>query len=567
MNLSLEDVFKFPIFETAKIISGKKELQKKTVEWVSVIERPVENFVRENELVLSTGIGCYTDPHLFFDFVKDVYESGASALAIATGHYIYRIPEEIIDFAEENKFVMIDLPWEIRFADIIHEVTSAINRLQQDELIRLKEVQQELIEMFLTKKPFLSIVSVIEKELGLPLLVMNNRGNMAGGSAQIRDVRRMWNDMKKSEDVEESHHPIFSKMKRAETMDAQLFHMKIQSSEQNQGDFFIVAPPSYKMKLRDANLIEQAVMVCALWFTSENAIAENKNMLQKEFVKTLIKEEELPEQLLREKAKDLGLDVDLPYECLIGYPENLESLFYQEQNNNIQTKKSWLENMMAYIEMELADAAQSIRRQTMYAQEGDKMIVFLQTNESITQSSSNGTVNQFLDLVDRRLNKLLPGVLVSWGIGKHRDGIMSFYRSYHKAASALEVGRKQKGIGKRYHFDNSKISRLILTLCRNEEVQEITTATISPLVEYDEKREMDLINTFIVYNENAGNVSQAARVLNLHRQSLLYRLRKIESLTNLSLTNPDDVFLLDFSIKIWRSSGNRGMDQQINRLT
>lgn len=89
-------------------------------------------------------------------------------------------------------------------------------------------------------------------------------------------------------------------------------------------------------------------------------------------------------------------------------------------------------------------------------------------------------------------------------------------------------------------------------------------STILPLVEYDEKREMDLINTFIVYNENAGNVSQAARVLNLHRQSLLYRLRKIESLTNLSLTNPDDVFLLDFSIKIWMSSGNQiSADEQM----
>lgn len=564
MNLSLEDVLRFPIFETAKIISGKNELKNRSVEWVSVIESPVENFVRENELVLSTGIGCYTDPHLFFEFVKDVYESGASALAIATGHYIYRIPEEIVDFAEENRFVMIDLPWEIRFADIIHEITSAINTLQQDELIRLKEVQQELIEMFLTKKPFSSIISVIENELGLPVLVMNNRGNAAGGSAHIRDVWRMWNGMKKDKGAEESHHPIFSKLKRAESKDAQLFQMKIQSSEQSQGDFFIVAPSSYKMKLRDAHLIEQAVMVCALWLTSENAIAENRNLLQKEFVLRLATEEDLTEEIIRESAKDLHLNVDLPYECLIGKPENLNSLFYQDPNNNNHTKKSWLENMMAYIEMELADAAQSIQREIMYAQEDEKIIIFLQTSDSVTQTSSNGTINQFLDLVDRRLNKLLPGVIVSWGIGKHQDGMMSFYRSFNKAASAMEVGRKQKGIGRRYHFDNTKISRLILNLSQNKEVQEITMSTILPLVEYDEKREMDLINTFIVYNENAGNVSQAARVLNLHRQSLLYRLRKIESLTNLSLTNPDDVFLLDFSIKIWMSSGNQiSADEQM----
>ncbi|MFD1705382.1 PucR family transcriptional regulator [Siminovitchia sediminis] len=557
MNLSLEDVLAFPIFETAKIITGEKELSKKTVEWVSVIESPVENFVRENELVLSTGIGCYTDPHLFFDFVKDVYESGACALAIATGHYIYRIPEEIVDFAEQNQFVIIDLPWEIRFADIIHELTNAINNLQKDELLRLKELQQELLEMYLTKQPFSTMVAVIEKELGQSILVMNNKGNVAGGSARIRDVWKMWNDMKQSQEEEDSHHPIFSKMKRAESRDAQLFHMKVQSSEQTEGDFFIVTPPSYKMTLRDANIIEQAVMVCALWLTSENAIVENKNMLQKEFVLSLIEEEGIPEKTIRKEGKSLGYDADLSYECLIGYPENLETLFYQDPNNNHQTKKSWLENMMSYIETELADAAQSIQRQIMYVQKDDKMVIFLQTSEKASQSASSGTINQFLDLVDRRLNKLLPGVVVSWGIGKYEDGVMAFYKSYQKAASALEVGRKQKGIGKRYHFDNTKISRLILTLSKNEEVQEITMSTISPLIEYDRKREMDLIHTFIVYNENSGNVSQSARVLNLHRQSLLYRLRKIESLTNLSLTNPDDVFLLDFSIKIWMSSGNQ----------
>ena len=65
------------------------------------------------------------------------------------------------------------------------------------------------------------------------------------------------------------------------------------------------------------------------------------------------------------------------------------------------------------------------------------------------------------------------------------------------------------------------------------------------------ENEMYLIKTFTVYTKNKGNVSQTARELNLHRQSLLYRLRKIEALTKLSLIDPDDLFLLDLSIKIW----------------
>jgi PucR family transcriptional regulator, purine catabolism regulatory protein len=101
-------------------------------------------------------------------------------------------------------------------------------------------------------------------------------------------------------------------------------------------------------------------------------------------------------------------------------------------------------------------------------------------------------------------------------------------------------------------YENTRIDRVLLSIAQNEEMKEIIMSTIEPLVQYDNQRNMDLIGTFIAYNRCHGNVSQTARLLNLHRQSLLYRLRKIESLTGLSLIDPDDLFLLDLSIKIWK---------------
>src|SRR5699024_4641841 len=126
-----------------------------------------------------------------------------------------------------------------------------------------------------------------------------------------------------------------------------------------------------------------------------------------------------------------------------------------------------------------------------------------------------------------------------------------FYESYQKANAALDIVRKQKEPGQRISFEDTKLNRLMLHLANNQEVRDITLTTLAPLIDYEEKREMDLIDTFIAYDHQNGNVSQAARVLNMHRQSLLYRLRKIESLTDLSLDNPDDVFLLNISIKVW----------------
>ncbi|MDQ7860980.1 helix-turn-helix domain-containing protein [Peribacillus frigoritolerans] len=41
----------------------------------------------------------------------------------------------------------------------------------------------------------------------------------------------------------------------------------------------------------------------------------------------------------------------------------------------------------------------------------------------------------------------------------------------------------------------------------------------------------DLIHTLTFYIRNQGNVSQTARTLHIHRHTLLYRLKKIETLT------------------------------------
>jgi len=163
------------------------------------------------------------------------------------------------------------------------------------------------------------------------------------------------------------------------------------------------------------------------------------------------------------------------------------------------------------------------------------------------------SVDHFLDLIDKRLHALVPGVTFSWGIGKSSDGVMKFHESYQKANAALEMGIEKKSVGFRHHFSDTKLKRLLLQVAKDPAVKHITLRTIKPLIDYEKDRDIDLIETFIAYDNHHGNVSQAARTLNLHRQSLLYRLRKIEDLTNLSLDHPDDVFLLNLSIKVWLS--------------
>lgn len=63
-------------------------------------------------------------------------------------------------------------------------------------------------------------------------------------------------------------------------------------------------------------------------------------------------------------------------------------------------------------------------------------------------------------------------------------------------------------------------------------------ALVEPLEEHDRERRSDLIRTLLVYFDAGANTSEAADRLFLHRNSMLYRLTRVEKLTGLDLKDP-----------------------------
>jgi DNA-binding PucR family transcriptional regulator len=60
-------------------------------------------------------------------------------------------------------------------------------------------------------------------------------------------------------------------------------------------------------------------------------------------------------------------------------------------------------------------------------------------------------------------------------------------------------------------------------------------ALVEPLEEHDRERRSDLVKTLKVYFDTGANASEAADRLFLHRNSMLYRLARIEKLIGLNL--------------------------------
>ena len=84
---------------------------------------------------------------------------------------------------------------------------------------------------------------------------------------------------------------------------------------------------------------------------------------------------------------------------------------------------------------------------------------------------------------------------------------------------------------------------------------------LEPLLMHDQERRSDLMRTLQVYFAAGANASEAADRLFLHRNSMLYRLARIEKLTGLDLKDPRARLALQLGMLFTSRQGRRADDE------
>ena len=95
-----------------------------------------------------------------------------------------------------------------------------------------------------------------------------------------------------------------------------------------------------------------------------------------------------------------------------------------------------------------------------------------------------------------------------------------------------------------YHFmDIASQSNDLERFCRPE---------IRQMEEYDRRYGTALRESVETFLESGRNVQRAARRMNIHKNTLRYRLERAQSLFDLDLTDENTCFNLQFSLRMYR---------------
>jgi carbohydrate diacid regulator len=233
-----------------------------------------------------------------------------------------------------------------------------------------------------------------------------------------------------------------------------------------------------------------------------------KQRAQSEIVNQLISEEGLDEEVIKERAGLLGINLELPRIAIV-----------------MKDSDASIQRLITSIQYEIG-------REDLIGVTFNNDIIILKAAVVI---DTNKDINTFLE----RVSKVSSGNILigSGGLAGHIKQLKS---SFDQAKRAILVGSKLRPDVSFYRYEDYQLEIILAKLVEDED--KTIFSYYRQLLHQGRKGE--LIHTLEAYIREGGELNKTAESLFIHRNTLRYRLDKITELTGKDPRNAKDLMEL-----------------------
>jgi PucR family transcriptional regulator, purine catabolism regulatory protein len=183
----------------------------------------------------------------------------------------------------------------------------------------------------------------------------------------------------------------------------------------------------------------------------------------------------------------------------------------------------------------------------------DKLIVLIPL-----QNKSDADNEKALQLMAQKVHTALSGKIASItttiGLGRICKNLLELRLSYWEAIDAVTIGRIAFGKDRVISHNDLGIFLLLPSLRDNPNIGMLFSSWLGKIIDYDRTKGTDLLKSLEVYLDTNGDVNATTAKLYIHRNTLRYRLEKLNELTEGKFTIPTNKLQYLLLIKIWRLS-------------
>ena len=148
-GVPLEKIIDLPIFSQCEVSAGKSGLGR-IVSGVNIMEVPdISEWVTSGQLLITAGYAIRDNDSAQKSLIALLAQKGLAGLCIKTKRYLEEIPSTMLTQADLYNFPIIELSKDINFADLIHDVLSAILSEQTAYLTKMLDIHSRLMKIMI----------------------------------------------------------------------------------------------------------------------------------------------------------------------------------------------------------------------------------------------------------------------------------------------------------------------------------------------------------------------------------------------------------------------------------
>ena len=527
-SASVRNILSLLIPRDAQLVAGGEGLDRR-VTWATRMRARLPAFerVRGGELALLALSQLHrldeTLPHL----LTSLHKEGVAAIAIATAS-LESLEKETLSLADQLHLPLILLPLTASLEEIEREVITFIVSFQGENERKATEISHQLMQLSVQGAGLQGICERLARTCNKWVIVQDAdqelRSQASPSDSKIQTLP--------SPLTEEN---LLRNGLRRITVPILIRHESVGylSLIGNDIDF------DYLERL----ILGQVTPILALEFARERDRNEVESRYSAEALMDVLQGNYQQTDEILTRARLLGFDLLVPQLVVIFEigqmePEYPATSFQHQWSKRIrdELQRNWPTCWISF--------------------EARRVLALLPINENTGTSESEfeKTISTRIDRVQARLQqgRMSNGSLPTFtaGIGRLAKDVQQISQSYREAQQALEIGRRLFGEGKIHYFARLGIYRLLFHLYGHQELSDFYQETLGPLAESDSRSNNALIETLECFFNCNGNLSETARTMHLHRNSLLYRLGRIEELLGQSLEDPELRLSLLIALKI-----------------
>jgi len=150
-------------------------------------------------------------------------------------------------------------------------------------------------------------------------------------------------------------------------------------------------------------------------------------------------------------------------------------------------------------------------------------------------------------------------VLLAIGIGNTCNNSRDYRRGFAEASEAIQMGQNLQADENMTrteplvtHFNDLGVYRYLYKIARMDDLRDVYQDQIALIDSYDQRKNTDLLGTLEVYLECAGNLTKTSERLFVHRNTLIQRLDRLQSLCEIDLQERGNWLTLQIAIKVYK---------------